>query len=153
MTDCSLNSQCVAELLQPDGSGITEVPVLCSNDPLTLRCGTAHRGGGQRGVQAVDSIIEMLSKENVIFHRLTGQSVQLLPPGKTNFSLVLWTVLCIVITISRTQSIPGVSKAHGKQDHTCLFELSCSLHHVALGLSVRQNNDNLGCVAGVAASW
>lgn len=45
-----------------------------------------------------------------------------------------------------------MTKAHGKQDHTRLFELSCSLHGVALGLSIRQNNDNLGCVAGVAAS-
>lgn len=56
---------------------------------LTLRSGAADREGDQCSVQAVDSIVEMLSKENVVFHRLTGQSVQLLPPGKTNFLFVL----------------------------------------------------------------
>lgn len=96
MSGCSLNSQCVPELFYSDGSGITEVPVLCRTDPLTLRCRAADREGAQCGVQAVDSIVEMLSKENVVFHRLTGQSVQLLPPAKTNFLLVFWTVLCIV---------------------------------------------------------
>lgn len=49
---------------------------------LTCRCGIAHREGGQCGVQAIDSIVEMLGKEDVALHRLTGQSMQLLPPGK-----------------------------------------------------------------------
>lgn len=91
MTDCSLHLQCLPEFFYSDGSRITEVPVLCRNEPLTLRCGAADREGGQCGVQAVDSVIEMLGKENVVFHRLTGQSVQLLPPGNTKL-----LVLCIV---------------------------------------------------------
>lgn len=62
------------------------------NDPLTLRCGAADREGGQGGVHAIHSIVEMLSKENVVFHGLTGQSVQLLPPGEANLLLVLWAV-------------------------------------------------------------
>lgn len=88
--------------------------MLCSNDPLTLRCGAAGREGGQCGVQAIDSVVEMLSKENVVFHRLTGQSVQLLPPGKTNFLLVLWTVLYIIVTASN-HYFPNIKHTWGNE--------------------------------------
>lgn len=64
------------------------------------------------------------------------------------FVLLQW-----VITIVQTHTIPGVTKAHSKQDHARLFEPRRCLHCVALGLSIRQNNDDLGHVAGVAASW
>lgn len=74
---------------------MTKMPVLCGIDPLTLRYGAADSEGGQGGVQAVDSIIEMLGKENVVFHRLAGQSVQLLPPAKPKVLWSIhWTVLC-----------------------------------------------------------
>ena len=47
----------------------------------TCRRGIADREGGQCGVQAIDSIIEMLSEENVALHRVTGKIMKLLPPG------------------------------------------------------------------------
>lgn len=53
----------------------------CSGTP-TCRRGVADGEGGQRGVQAVDGVVEVLGEEDVALHRLTGQMVQLLPPGK-----------------------------------------------------------------------
>lgn len=82
-----------------NGVGLQKVPVLCGRGPPTYRCGGADGGGGQCGAEAVDSVVEMLSKENVVFHRLTGQSVQLLPPAKANFRFVLLTHLCIVTAL------------------------------------------------------
>lgn len=41
--------------------------------------GIADREGAQRGVQAVDGILEVLGEEDVALHRLAGQSVELLP--------------------------------------------------------------------------
>lgn len=43
--------------------------------PLTLRCGIADGEGGQCGVQPVDSIMKMLSEEDVALYRLTGQGM------------------------------------------------------------------------------
>lgn len=56
------------------------VAVIASSEKVlvrtpTLRSGIADRKGGQCGVQAIDGIVEMLGKEDVAFHRLTGQSV------------------------------------------------------------------------------
>lgn len=46
----------------------------------TCRCGVADGEGGQRGVQAVDGVVEVLGEEDMALHRLAGQMVQLLPP-------------------------------------------------------------------------
>lgn len=75
---------------------MAKMPVLCRIDPLTLRYGAADSEGGQGGAQAVDGIIEMLSKEYMVFHGLAGQSVQLLPPGKAKVFLV-YPLDCFVL--------------------------------------------------------
>lgn len=47
---------------------------LCSTS-LTLRCGIADGEGGQCRVQPVDSVVEMLSEEDMALHGLTGQGM------------------------------------------------------------------------------
>lgn len=41
----------------------------------TCRCSIADREGVQRGVQAVDSVMEMLSKEDMALHWLASNSM------------------------------------------------------------------------------
>lgn len=58
----------------------------------TCRCGITNREGGQCGVQAIDSIAELLSKEDMALHWLAGQSMELLPPEEQWENDLLFTL-------------------------------------------------------------